>query len=236
MTVGQLALLILEAQEEFDMSDRTLHDEIMNELDFEPRVNAAHIGVIVEKDVVTLSGHVSSYAEKLAAEDAVRRVRGVRAIATEIEVRYPSDKKTADDEIARRALDILAWNATVPRNAVKITVHDGRVTLSGDVNWQFERRAAEDQVRKLTGVSAIINNVRLLPSVHSGDVKVRIENALKRSAEIEANAIAVSVDGGTVALDGVVHNWAEREATERAAWSAAGVTAVRNRLAIRHDL
>lgn len=220
-------------QEELEMSDRTLHDEIMNELDFEPRVNAAHIGVIVEKDVVTLSGHVSSYAEKLAAEDAVRRVRGVRAIATEIEVRHPFDKKTADDEIARRALDILAWDATVPRNAVKITVHDGRVTLSGDVNWQFELRAAEDQVHKLTGVNAIINNIRIRPSVHTGDVKVRIENALKRSAEIEANAIEVSADRGTVALDGVVHNWTEREAAERAAWSAAGVTAVRNRLAIR---
>jgi osmotically-inducible protein OsmY len=119
---------------------------------------------------------------------AVRRVRGVRAIATAIEVRCPSDKKTADDEIARRALDILAWDATVPRNAVKITVHDGRVTLSGDVNWQFEWRAAEDQVRKLTGVNAIINNIRIRPSV--------------------------------------VYNWAEREAAERAAWSAAGVTAV----------
>ena len=160
-----------------------------------------------------------------------------RAVATEIEVRYPSDKKTADDEIARRVPDILAWDATVPRNAIKITVHDGRVTLSGEVNWQFELRAAEDQVRKLTGVNAIINNIRIRSSVYTGDVKVRIENALKRSAEIEANAIEVRVDGGTVALDGVVHNWREREAAERAAWSAfrsdRGAESVENPLGIR---
>src|SRR5512142_2807206 len=147
------------------MSDRTLRDDIMNELDFEPRIKAAHIGVIVEKDVVTLSGHVSSYAEKLAAEDAVRRVRGVRAVATEIEIRHPSDKKIADDEIARRAVDILAWDATVPRNAIKITVNNGRVTLSGNVSWQFERKAAEDQVRKLSGVKGVINNIRMTPSI-----------------------------------------------------------------------
>ena len=214
------------------MTDRALREDIVNELDFEPRVNAAHIGVIVEKGIVTLSGHVSSYLEKVAAEDAVRRVKGVRAIATEIEVRYPFEKKTADDEIARRAVDILAWDATVPRNAVKITVHEGRVTLSGDVNWQFERKTAEDQIRKLSGVNAIVNNIRLKPSVKPADVRIRIENALKRNAEVEADAIHVSVDGGTVALEGVVHDWAERDAAERAAWSAPGVTAVNDRLTI----
>lgn len=215
------------------MSDRTLRDDIMNELDFEPRIKAAHIGVIVEKDVVTLSGHVSSYAEKLAAEDAVRRVRGVRAVATEIEIRHPSDKKIADDEIARRAVDILAWDATVPRNAVKITVNNGRVTLSGNVSWQFERKAAEDQVRKLSGVKGVINNIRMTPSISPADIKVRIENAFRRNAEFEADAVVVSVDGGTVGLDGVIHDWAERDAAERAVWSVAGVTDVRNRLTIR---
>jgi osmotically-inducible protein OsmY len=215
------------------MSDRTLRDDIMNELDFEPRIKAAHIGVIVEKDVVTLSGHVSSYAEKLAAEDAVRRVRGVRAVATEIEIRHPSDKKIADDEIARRAVDILAWDATVPRNAIKITVNNGRVTLSGNVSWQFERKAAEDQVRKLSGVKGVINNIRMTPSISPADIKVRIENAFRRNAEFEADAVVVSVDGGTVGLDGVIHDWAERDAAERAVWSVAGVTDVRNRLTIR---
>lgn len=215
------------------MSDRTLRDDIMNELDFEPRIKAAHIGVIVEKDVVTLSGHVSSYAEKLAAEDAVRRVRGVRAVATEIEIRHPSDKKIADDEIARRAVDILAWDATVPRNAIKLTVNNGRVTLSGNVSWQFERKAAEDQVRKLSGVKGVINNIRMTPSISPADIKVRIENAFRRNAEFEADAVVVSVDGGTVGLDGVIHDWAERDAAERAVWSVAGVTDVRNRLTIR---
>jgi osmotically-inducible protein OsmY len=214
------------------MTDRTLREDIMNELDFEPRVNAAHIGVIVERDVVTLSGHVGSYTEKLAAEEAARRVKGVRAIASEIEVRYPYEKKAADDEIARRAIDILGWDATVPRGAVKITVQDGRVTLSGDVTWQFERKAAEDQIRKLSGVRAIINNIRVKPSVQPSDVKARIENALKRNAEIEAKSINVAVDGSTVSLVGTVHDWAEREAAERAAWSVLGVTSVIDRLRI----
>jgi osmotically-inducible protein OsmY len=214
------------------MTDRTLREDIMNELDFEPRVNAAHIGVIVEKDVVTLSGHVASYAEKLAAEEAVRRVRGVRAIASEIEVRYPFDKKTADDEIAHRAIDILAWDATVPRGAVKITVQNGHVTLSGEVTWQFERKAAEDQIRKLSGVRAIINNIHVKPSIQPSDVKARIERALKRNAEVEARSIDVAVEGSTVSLNGLVHDWAERDAAEQAAWSVLGVTSVIDRLRI----
>ncbi len=212
------------------MTDRTLREDIMNELDFEPRVNANHIGVVAEKDVVTLTGHVSSYAEKLAAEEAVRRVKGVRGIASEIEVRYPFEKKTADDEIARRAIDILEWDATIPRHAISVLVHLGLVTLSGEVDWQFQRRAAEDQVRKLSGVKGIVNNIRIAPRATVTDVKARIEKALKRNAEVDANAIEVSVDGSTVALDGVVHNWSEREAVERAAWSAPGVLNVRDRI------
>ncbi len=214
------------------MSDRTLREDIMNELDFEPSVNAAHIGVIVEKDVATLSGHVASYAEKFAAEEAVRRVKGVHAIASEIQVRYPFEKKAADDEIARRALDILAWDATLPPNAIKITVEDGRVTLTGEVDWQFERKAAEEQIRKLSGVNAIMNNIKIKPGIQPSNVKAHIESALKRNAEIEARAIKVVVDGSTVYLDGGVHDWAEREAAERAAWSVPGVTSVVDRLTI----
>jgi osmotically-inducible protein OsmY len=215
------------------MSDRKLRQDVLDEMDFEPSVNALHIGVAVDKGVVTLSGHVASYAEKLAAERAVRRVKGVRAIAQEIEVRYPFDKKTADDEIARRALDILNWSAVVPRDAVQLTVHDGWITLNGQVDWQFQRSSAEDDIRKLSGVSGITNKIAIRSQVQPADVKRKIEDALRRNAEIEAQGITVTVmDGGKIALQGSVHDWHERTAAERAAWSAAGVVSVDDRLTI----
>ena len=213
------------------MSDLQLRQDVLDELDFEPRVDSAHIGVVVDKGVVTLTGHVSSYAAKLAAETAARRVKGVHAIADEIEVRYPFEKKAADDEIAKRALDILQWDATVPAGAIKITVRDGLVTLSGEVEWKYQKSAAEEQVRKLSGVRAIINEIRISPRVQPADIKQRIENALRRNAEVEAHAIRVSVqDGGRVTLEGTAHNWQEREAIQSAAWSAPGVVSVKDRM------
>ena len=166
------------------MSDKQLRKDIMDELDFEPRVNATHIGVAVDNGVVTLAGHVSNYAQKEAAVQAARRVKGVRAIADEIEVRFGSDKKTADDEIAKRAMDILKWS-DVPSN-VTVTVRNGIVTLGGEVEWKFEKVAAEEAVRKLNGVRSVANIVKIKPHVSIPDVKQKIEDALKRSAEIEA--------------------------------------------------
>ena len=215
------------------MSDRDLRQDILDELDYEPSVNGAHIGVAVDNGVVTLSGHVASYAEKLAAESAVRRVKGVRAIAQEIEVRYPFEKKTADDEIAKRAVDILRWSAVVPRDVVQLTVHDGWVTLSGQVDWQFQRRAAENELRKLSGIFGVINNITIQARVQPTDVKRKIEDALRRNAEIEAQGIRVTVlDGGKITLQGSVHDWHERTAAEQAAWSAPGVVSVDDRLTI----
>jgi len=215
------------------MSDNQLRQDVIDELEFEPSVNAAHIGVAVDGGVVTLTGHVSSYAEKLAAEAAARRIQGVRAIAQEIEVRYPSDKKTADDEIAKRALDIMRWSAVVPSDAIQLTVRDGWVTLSGQVDWQFERNAAESQIRKLSGVSGVINNLTIKPRVQPTDVKRKIEDAFRRNAEIEADKIQITVfNGGKILLQGHVHDWHERVAAENAAWSAPGVSAVDDRLTI----
>lgn len=215
------------------MSEKRLQQDILDELDFEPSVDAAHIGVAVRDGVVTLSGHVGSYAEKMAAERAVRRVKGVQAIAQEIQVRYPGDKKTADDEIAGRVVSILRWSAVVPRDSVQVQVQDGWVTLSGEVDWQFERIAAEAEIRRLSGVAGVNNLITIKPRVNATDVKRNIENALKRSAEIEAQGIRISVhDGGKVTLDGNVHDWQEREAVKRAAWSAAGVMAVEDHLSI----
>jgi osmotically-inducible protein OsmY len=212
--------------------DKQLRQDILDELDFEPSIKAASIGVSVENSVVTLTGHVSSYAEKIAAEQAVRRVKGVRAIAQEIEVRFPSDKKTADDEIAKRALDMLRWSF-VPSDVVKLTVHHGLITLSGEVEWQYQKRSAEDTVRKLSGIVGVINDIRIKPQVSVPDLKKKIEDALKRSAEVEAKAIRITVrDGGNILLEGKVHDWLERGVVEYAAWSAPGVKAVEDRLTI----
>jgi len=215
------------------MDDKQLRQNILDELEFEPSINSVNIGVVVEDGVVTLTGHVSSYAEKLAAERAVRRIKGVRAIAQEIEVRYPSDKKTADDEIAKRALSVIEWHAMIPRDAVKVTVQKGWVTLAGEVNWQYQKKSAEDAVRKLSGVTGVINSISLKATVSVSDIKRKIEGALARHAHVEADGIRVNVqDGNKVMIEGRVDSWEEREAIEDAAWSVAGVQAVDDRLTI----
>jgi osmotically-inducible protein OsmY len=214
------------------MNDRNLHQAVLDELEWDPRFNAAHIGVSVENGVVTLTGHVGSYAEKVAAENAAKRVAGVRGVAQELEVRYASDKKTADDQIARRALDILAWNTTIPQDKIQVTVQNGWVTLAGHVNWGYQRLEAENAVRKLSGVTGISNTIKVAQAVSAPDVKDRIEKALRRNAETEANAIRVSVSGGKVTLEGKVKAWYERDLAERTAWSAPGVTTVEDRLSV----
>lgn len=215
------------------MSALQLRQDILDELEFEPSVNAAHIGVAVDTGVATLSGHVESYAEKLAAVAATRRVRGVSAIADEIEVRYPSKKKTADDEIAKRAVDILGWDTRVPSGSIQITVRDGWITLSGKADWYYQKNAAEKDVRKLSGVHGIVNNIEIKPHAKAEDIKQKIESALKRHAEVEANAVRIIVkNNDTVILEGTVDSWDERYAVENAAWSAAGVKWVEDRLTV----
>lgn len=215
------------------MSDVALRQDVLDELEFQPNIQAAHVGVAVDKAVVTLSGHVGSYAEKLAAVTAAKRVKGVRAVADEIEVRYPDEKKTADDEIAKRIVDILAWDVEVPAGAVQAVVRDGWITLTGTVEWQFQRKAAEDDVRKLSGVRGVSNKIEIKPRVQSADVKRKIEEALKRHAEVEAKGLRVTVEGdGRVVLEGKVDNWEERMAVENAAWSAPGVRSVVDHLSL----
>lgn len=214
------------------MDDISLRQDVLDELEFEPSLDAAHIGVAVEDGVVTLSGHVSSYAQKIAAEKAIQRVHGVRAVAEELQVRYPNDKKVADDEIAQRALAIIAWDATVPDNQVKVKVEKGWVTLSGEVGWQYQRSAAEQAVRKLSGVRGVTNLLAVRPQIEASDVRRHIEGALKRSAEVEAEGIRVQVEGGKVKLTGRVQNWHERNVVERAAWAVPGVHSVDDQLVI----
>jgi len=219
-------------KKEAHVSDLQVRQDILAELEFEPRVDAAHIGVAVQDGVATLTGHVASFVEKLAAEKAALRVRGVRAIAQEIEVRYPSDKKTADDEIAARALKVLRWSAVAPADCVVVKVQDGFVTLNGQVDWNYQRAAAEVEVRRLSGVLGVVNDITLKPQLQITDIKRKIEDALKRSAEVEAKKISISVKEGVVGLDGNVHDWQERAAVERAVWSVAGVRQVEDRLRV----
>ncbi|MBO9127877.1 MULTISPECIES: BON domain-containing protein [unclassified Rhizobium] len=214
------------------MNDIQLRQNILDELEFEPSIDAADIGVAAENGIVTLSGHVRTYAEKETAERAVRRVKGVRGIAAEIDVRIFGAKETDDDDIARRAVKMLDWNVSVPKEAVQVRVLKGWVTLRGEVEWQYQKDAAFDAVRDLAGVVGVSNLVTLTPKLSAVDVKKRIEDAFLRDAEVEAKTIRVAVEGRNVILSGNVKTWSERRAAERAAWSAPGIISLDDRLTI----
>jgi osmotically-inducible protein OsmY len=214
------------------MDDKTLRQSVLDGLDFDPSIDATHIGVSVDNGVVTLSGYVGSYMQKVAVESAVRRVKGVRAIAQEVEVRFPTDKKLSDDEIAKRVLNILAWADQVADDRIQVKVQRGWVTLTGEVEWQYQRMAAEADVRKLSGVIGVSNLIEIKPPVQAADVKQKILDPLRRSAETEAESIKVTVQDDKVTLDGKVHDLHEQYIISPAAWSAPGVKSVENRLVI----
>jgi osmotically-inducible protein OsmY len=214
------------------MNDHQLRQDVMDELDFEPSVNAEHIGVGAHAGVVTLTGFVASYREKLAAERAVRRVKGVKAIAEAIEVRLPSDRKLSDAEIAERAIDVLKWCVGLPANRITVTVEKGIVTLTGEVDWRYQANRAGAAVHDLGGVSLVVNHIRVKSPVGIFSVREKIEQALRRNAELDASRITVRADGGKVVLGGKVHAFFERDIAERAAWSAPGVTEVEDHIQI----
>ncbi|MGB8278122.1 MAG: BON domain-containing protein [Methylovirgula sp.] len=214
------------------MDDKLLRKNILAELEWEPSLGAAGIGVAVEDGIVSLTGHVQTYAEKLKAEQVVKRVRGVRAIAEEIEVRPVHSHTHADDEIAKRALNMLNWDVMVPAESLQVKVQQGWLTLSGAVDWQYQRTAAEDDVRKLSGVLGVTNLITIKPRAQSDDIKERIEDALKRNALIEARNITIDVRNGNVTLEGKVHGWHEREVLETAVWAAPGVKSVDDRVIV----
>jgi osmotically-inducible protein OsmY len=214
------------------MTGKLLRQYVIDELDFDPSFDSANVGVAVENGVVTLTGHVGSYAEKIAAEKAAQRVKGVHAVAQEIEVRYPEQKKTADDQIAERAVAIIGWDAMVPVDAVMVKVQKGWVTLTGNVEWQYQRTAAESAIRRLSGVIGVTNLIEVKPRIQPQNIKAKIMEALKRNAELEADSIRVTVKDDKVTLEGRVKAWFERGIAERAAWSAPGVKSVEDRLSI----
>jgi osmotically-inducible protein OsmY len=214
------------------MKDSKLKQDVIDEIEFEPSIDANDIGVAVEDGVVTLSGHVPNYSQKLAIEKAVARVKGVRGIAQELQVRYPGSVSTADDEVAKRVINTLKWHSSVPDEGIQVKVQDGWVTLSGRVDWNYQKIGAADAIRHLHGVTGVSNLIELVPHVTPSNVKQTIENALKRNAELEAERIKVTVDGGKVTLEGTVKAWSERIVAEDAAWAMAGVTSVDDRLSV----
>jgi len=213
-------------------SDSALQDDVLEELKWEPSVNAAHIGVSVKDGIVTLSGHVPSFVEKYAAEKAAKRVYGVKAVADELDVKLADSNRRSDEDIARACLDALKFNASVPAERIKIIVRNNWVTLEGEVEWQYQKDAAVTVVREQSGVSGITNAITVKPTVSPRDVRNQIEAAFKRNAEIDSRRISVESHDGKVILHGNVRSWVERDQAQQAAWAAPGVTGVENHITI----
>ncbi|MFY1632037.1 BON domain-containing protein [Solwaraspora sp. WMMB335] len=215
-------------------SDEEIQHDVLEELKWDARVQPNEIGVTVQQGVVTLLGWVDNYGKKWAAERTTHRVRGVVAVANDIEVRLPSSAERTDAEIAGAATRALEWDAFVPIERLEVTVAQGWVTLKGEVEWEFQRRAAERAVRRLSGVRGVTNLIAVRPRINPSATELRhdIVDALARSATTEAGRITVDSEGGRVVVKGVVQSWLQREEAERIAWSAPGVTAVENRITV----
>ena len=215
-------------------SDTQIQADVLAEMKWDARVQPNEVGVSVKDGIVTLTGYVDSYTKKWAAEERAHRVAGVKAVANDIQVRLPGSSERTDADIAAAARRALEWNTLVPADRIKITVSNGFVTLEGDVDWQYERDAAERSVRNLVGVKGVSNLIRVKPNAMPQNIKERIEQALRRIIEEDARNITVEVDGSKVILRGSVRSWAERQEAERTAWSAPGITSVDNRITISY--
>ncbi len=207
-------------------TDEELQKDVLAELKWNAQIQPNEIGVSVKDGVVTLTGWVDSYLKSWSAEEAAHKVAGVKAVANDIEVKLATER--TDPDIAEAAVHALEWDASVPSDKVHVTVSKGWVTLKGEVEWQYQKEDAERVVRRLTGVKGVINLITVKPRITPSELKKKIENALVRNAEIDANKITVEVQGSKAILKGTVRAWAEKEEAARVAWSAPGITSVEN--------
>jgi len=216
-------------------TDEKLQKDVLDELKWDARVKPNEIGVSVRDRIVTLTGYVDAYTKRWAAEEAARSVRGVRAVANEIEVRLPSSSERTDADIAAAATRAIEWDAVVSPEQVKATVSKGWVTLNGEVEWQYQKADAERVVRRLMGVKGVTNLIQVKPKLSPSNIKGKIEEALTRGVKADVENIQIEVNGSTVVLKGNVRSYLERQEAERAAWMAPGVAAVDNRLVITYS-
>ena len=214
-------------------TDAEIKRDVETELRWNPAIDATDIAVAVKDGVVTLTGFVKSYSQKWEAEEAAKSVAAVAAVANDIEVRLPNMDKRPDPEIARDAVNAIKTQLPTTADHIRVIVQNGWVTLEGDVEWQYQRNLAEMAVTRIKGVMGVYNQIQVKPRLAPTDVKRKIEEALKRSAEVEAKNITVEVDDGEVTLKGTVHSWVERKEVEKAAWQAPGVTKVHNKLTVK---